>query len=159
MSATAPQRCCTLCFLGGLLLLGCSGARQESHAAVNAERNVTAETLYSLNATQMSVVQPMGSDLREPEKQKFVQFELSKISNSSKQPISFEVHFQAENGEKFFLDTFSPFPADNTGRFLVATKGRLQSHGAIVLSMVLLDGTKPAADLNVQVKKFTFREK
>ena len=159
MTAARVQRCCILCLWGGALLLGWSHTR-ESHAATGAEKSPPPQEMsYSLCATQLSAVQSIGPEFHEAEKQKFVRIELSKVSNPQKSPILFEVYFQGENREKVLLGTFSPYPPDNTGTFIVPTKGQIRVPETLVLSMVLPKGTEGTYSINVQVKKFTFREK
>jgi len=158
MTATRVQRCCVLCVLGVALLLGWREMR-ESHAAAGAEKSPPPEMFYSLSTTQLSAVQSVGPELREPEKPKFVQVELRKVFNPQKTPILFEVYFQGENREKVLLGTFSPYPPDNAGTFIVPTRGQVRGPGTLVLSMVLPKGTEGNPSINVQVKKFSFREK
>ena len=98
--------------------------RRASDVDAGGEKSTNGKTSYSLSAKQMEIVQWIGPELREPEKQKFVQIEVSKVFNPDKQPIIFEVFFQAENHEKVFLGTFSLFPPDNPGsRLYQKTKG------------------------------------
>jgi hypothetical protein len=141
-----------------VLLLGCS-TRLVSQINAGAEKSSESPPSYSLNAKQLSIAQQIGPEVREPEKQKFVQFEVTKVSNPDKQPITFEVFFQAENHEKSFLGTFSLFPSDNPGKFIVPTKNRLRNGGSVVLSMVLPQGSQSANSINVEVRRFTFRER
>jgi len=107
----------------------------------------------------MSVIKRIGPELREPEKQKFVQIELGKVSNPDKKPIIFEVYFLTENRETILLGTFSPYPPDHDGSFIVPTKGRLRGNGAIVLKMVLPNGIDTNTSVSVQVRKLSFRER
>lgn len=159
MTAARVQHCCTLFVLGGALLVGWSEMRESRAATDEGKSRAAPEMIYSLCATQLNAVQSIGPEFREAEKQKFVQIELSKVSNPGKTPILFEVYFQGENREKVLLGTFSPYPSDNVGTFIVPTRGQVRSPGAIVLSMVLPKGTQGTASINVQVKRFTFREK
>jgi hypothetical protein len=158
MRATAIQRCCAFSF-GSLLLLGCGETGRQGTAAAGEQRAARPEMSYSLTATQMSVVQAIGPGVREPKKQKFVHVELSGIVNPDKQPILFELYFLPAKGEKVLLGTFSPYPPDRPGNFIVATRGQLRSEGAVVLSMVLPGKTEAPPSLRVEVKKIGFRER
>jgi hypothetical protein len=135
------------------MLLGCREMVREGNAGPGPEVS------YSLTVIKSNVVQRIGPELREPEKQKFVQIELTRISNPNKQPLIFEVYFLAQNGDKTFLGTFSPYPPDNPGKFIVPTKGRLRNDGAVVLSMLLPNTTESKCAVSIKVRKFTFRER
>lgn len=114
--------------------------------------------MHSLNPKHATAVQRIGPDVRNVEKRKFVQIEVTKIVNPAKTAVLFNVYFQPEKGGKVFLGTFSPYPPDRAGKFIVPTKGKLKHGGTVILSMELPDGAPSAAPLDVQVRKFAFRE-
>jgi hypothetical protein len=58
------------------------------------------------------------------------------------------------NGEKnIYLGSFSLYPADNPGKFLVATQGKLGSEGAIILTLVVPEKIDASDRISVTVKK------
>src|SRR5262249_7350361 len=131
-------RCCrALCLVLCMVHASCAEGQKETNAPSrkSPERPVS----YSLNAQHSTAEQRIGSELAAPEKQKFVQIELTKIDNPDKEAIIFELFFKPEKQDRVFLGTFSPFPADRPGKFIVATQGRLSAAGTLILSMRLSD--------------------
>jgi hypothetical protein len=70
---------------------------------------------------------------------KFVRVEVVEVRNPNRYALTFEVHYQPKNGTKVNLGSFSLFPADNPGTFIVATQGKIKQGGSLVLTMVVLD--------------------
>lgn len=108
---------------------------------------------YHLDMSRPRVAQPIK--LTPSEKggaPKFVQVEIASLENPKKHALTFEVSY--ELGEKkIHLGSFSLYPADNPGRFLVATQGKLGSEGAIVLTLTVPKGIDPSDTINVTVRK------
>ena len=160
MKVIRNARSCAVSFLGSLILLGC-------HHDMVGQANVppgdrpdeSPPKSWSLTATHTNVAQQIRPGLADIEKQKFVQIELTSIDNPDKKPLIFEVFFQPENGSRSFLGTFSPYPPDNPGKFIVPTKGLLRGGGSVILSMILPDSGEAKRPMKVEVNKFTFREK
>ncbi len=69
------------------------------------------------------------------ESRKFVAVEIGEVHNPERHPLTFEVSFRPERGEAVPLGGFSLFPADNPGRFIVATGGKAQGEGEIVVTL------------------------
>jgi len=148
------------CLLLGVAHAACSDLPNKP--AATPEKPLERAVSYSLNIRNPTAEQRIGPDLRAPEKQKFVQIEITKIENPDKQAILFELSFKPQNQEPTFLGTFSPYPADKPGKFIVPTQGKLSPNGTLILSMVLpktANATKPARPPEVQVAPFTFRDK
>jgi len=87
---------------------------------------------------------------------RFVEIRVVEVINPDRVPLTFEVWYQASAEPKFLLGGFSLYPADNPGRFIVATQGRVKDEGAIVLSLVIPE-TAPNRDrIRVAVKRLSF---
>jgi hypothetical protein len=114
---------------------------------------------YRLDLANRTVTQVVGPDLADAPAQKFVQVEIASVDNRKRIPISFEVHYRPEKGDKVLLGTFALFPPDNPGRFIVPTSGRLRSGGSIVLSMTTLAETSAGDEVRVEVRRICFRRK
>jgi hypothetical protein len=69
------------------------------------------------------------------ESRKFVAVEIGEVRNPERHSLTFEVSFRPSRGPSVPLGVFSLFPADNPGRFIVATAGKAQSEGEIVVTM------------------------
>ncbi len=115
------------------------------------------ETLYYLDANKPSIVQPIETKKGESlEDYKFVQVEVTEVVNPKRHPLSFEVRYQSKNNVKTYLGSFSLYPADNPGKFIVATQGKVKDEGAIILTLVTPDKIDPADTVKVTVKKIKF---
>jgi hypothetical protein len=66
------------------------------------------------------------------------------------------VYYQATQGEKSLLGTFSLFPPDNPGKFIVATRSKLQNGGIVSVSLMPLEHVDEAAEIRVQLKRISF---
>jgi hypothetical protein len=88
---------------------------------------------------------------------KFVQVEISRITNPKRYAIQFKLYYLPTGGEKVYLGSFSPYPADNPGKFIVATQDKVGDRGSLMLSMILIDKPEPADDIQVALKKMTCR--
>jgi len=116
------------------------------------------EDSFNLDLTNRSVTKPIGPEVADPASAKFVEIDIAEVLNPKRVRLTFEVHYQPEKGEKLLLGSFALFPPDNPGRFIVATRGRLRSGGAIVLSMVILDKVGPEDRVRVKVRQISFRQ-
>lgn len=116
------------------------------------------EESFSLDLANRSVTKPIGPELADPASAKLVEIDVSEVENPKKIRLTFEVHYQSGNGEKLQLGSFALYPPDNPGTFLVATRGRLRSGGAIVLSMKVLDEVGPQDRAQVTVRSISLRQ-
>lgn len=113
------------------------------------------ETLYYLDLQHQSIEQPLEGN-PEVEGSKFVQVEISKVVNPRKYGLGFRVYYQPSENERVYLGSFSLFPADNPGRFIVATQGKVRKEGKIILSLETRVKVEPDSSLKVGVKKIRF---
>lgn len=112
---------------------------------------------YELSLANPTAQQEIGADVRHPESQKFVEIEVTQVNNPQRLPLSFEVQFQPARGEKVRLGTFSLFPPDNPGKFLVATKTQLRAGGTLSVTLVPLRRTDDEEQIRVRLKRLSFR--
>lgn len=110
-----------------------------------------------MDLTNRTLTQRIGPELADPAAQKLVQIEIVALHNPERKRVSFEVHYEPDDGERVLLGTFGLYPPDNPGKFLVATRGRLRREGAIVVSMQVLDEVEPDDELQVKLKRVSFR--
>ena len=113
---------------------------------------INSDTLYYFDINKKSVSQPFDAMIMQ-ERYKFVQVEVTKVTNPKKHPVTFEVHYQMTNNEKTFLGSFSLYPADNPGKFIVATQGKLKNSGSIILSLVMPEEVGPNDAIKVTTTK------
>jgi len=88
---------------------------------------------------------------------KFVQVEISKITNPKRYAIQFKLYYLPNHEEKVYLGSFSPYPADNPGKFIVATQGKVKDEGSLMLSMTLIDKAEPEDNVQVALRKMICR--
>jgi hypothetical protein len=65
---------------------------------------------------------------------KFVEVHIEHVENPALAAISFSVAFQMQN-QKLPLGSFSPYPPDHPGVFIVPTQGKIQTGGLILITM------------------------
>lgn len=81
----------------------------------------------------------------------FVQVDVAEVANPGKYGLSFDVYYQPTGGEKIRLGTFSLFPADNPGKFIVPTQGKVNREGSIVVFMLVTDTVADGVPLKVGI--------
>lgn len=117
------------------------------------------DSLYHLNLHEKDIAQAVHPDMLLHHKYRFVQIDVVKVSNPQNYPLIFFVYYQYPNKQKVLLNSFSLYPPDKPGSFIVATHGKIDQEGSIILSLTspakIKDGDKVGAD----VKKFILREK
>jgi len=66
---------------------------------------------------------------------KFVIVRIGEITNPARAPLTFAVAFRSSGNDLIQLGSFSLYPSDNPGRFIVATRGKVAANGHIVLAL------------------------
>jgi hypothetical protein len=147
-----------LCMACCLFLVYCGNDAGEMNPQNKDESIANSNILYTLDINHTSITQSIGPEPLRPEKYKFLEIEIGGVRNPKKYPVIFEVHYRTEDGGKILLGTFSLYPPDNPGTFIVPTQGKLRGEGEIILSLLIPE--KVAADdiLQVTVKKIRLRE-
>ncbi|MFN0139447.1 MAG: hypothetical protein ACKVQW_05095 [Pyrinomonadaceae bacterium] len=146
------------CVLLCMAFFDCSRGPQKNTG--NAAANVPAknEKVYYLDAKNRTHSEPVEGGISEPEKYKFVEVEVVKAINPNLHAIAFEVHYETADRKKIFLGTFSLFPSDNPGKFIVPTQGKLKAEGNLILSLILSEDSAGDDKLQIAVKKMALRE-
>lgn len=135
----------------------CSGKMLGSDNRENANGTPKSEAQYELDIHTRSVVRTIGPKDRVVEEgYKFVQVEVTKVVNPEKYAIAFEVDYREKPDVTTHLGSFSLYPSDNPGKFIVPTQGKLKNEGGIVLTMVLPNDPNPSDTLRVTVKRLQF---
>lgn len=84
---------------------------------------------------------------------KFVLVDISHVINPESIPLAFMLHYQSPGQEKFYLGSFALFPANNPGRFIVPTHGKVGQDGEVVLTMEPLQDQGAATSVRVHVRE------
>jgi hypothetical protein len=66
---------------------------------------------------------------------KFVIVRIGKVTNPARAALTFAVAFRSPGNDLIQLGSFSLYPSDNPGRFIVATRGKVAANGHIVLAL------------------------
>jgi len=111
-----------------------------------------ADSLYYLDLNKPSIEQAVAATTVANEVPKFVEVEVTQVTNPRKHPLTFEVRYRSTGSEPTYLGSFSLYPSDNPGKFLVATQGKVKGAGAIILSLITPDKTDRTDVIKVAVK-------
>lgn len=117
------------------------------------------DSLYHLNLQKRDLVQGVGQAMLLQHTYQFVQVEVVKVHNPQNYPLIFYVYYQYPNHEKILLNSFSLYPANNPGKFIVATHGKLDKEGSIIVSLTTPAKIKAGDKVEVAIKKLTMLEK
>lgn len=141
-----------------LALAAACGARPErardSARAHNAGSPTVAsqERLREMNLAAPTLVEPLGEQAAAARENRFVRVEVVNVVNAKRLPVTVRVDYAPATGKRVHLGSFSLFPSDRPGTFIVATQGRVNGGGAIVLSL-----EKPAAATASDTVRITIR--
>ena len=146
-----------LCFM---IILGSSCSGNVLKLTNNSdEKPATADVSLSyLDAGKPTLVQPINATDKAANAD-FVQVEVVEVQNPKRYAATFRVDYQTKTNEKIFLGTFSLYPSDGPGKFIVPTRGQLKDEGAIVLSLLIPDDFKSGDVLRAGVRKIRFVKK
>jgi hypothetical protein len=112
---------------------------------------------YELSVSDPTARQAIDTTVVTAERQKFVQVEVTQVTNPQRIPLSFNVEYQPPGGEAIFLGSFGLFPPDNPGTFIVATQGKLRASGTVSVTLVPLQRVSGAEQIRVRVGRLSFR--
>jgi len=156
---SAFQTVCRCLCLIAVALSSCRPANStNNHPPGNdAITQENADSLHYLDLRTPTVTQKIGPQDKLGPGCKFVQVEIARITNSKRYAIQFRLYYLPTDDEKVYLGSFSPFPADNPGKFIIATQGKVKHQGSLMLSMTLIDKPEPQDEVKVALKKMICR--
>lgn len=114
-----------------------------------------ADSLIYLDLSSPIAVQPMENRAGTAETVEFVEVEIVSVHNPGLRALTFEVRYQPKAGEVEYIGSFSLYPADNPGKFIVATQGKLRGEGEVILTMRPVD-LSPADSIRVSARRIRF---
>jgi hypothetical protein len=100
----------------------------------DAPQQMPRDTLYQLDEKNKTLSQVVDENAASAS-YGHVKVEVVKVINPEKHPVSFDVYYQSGRSEKTLLGTFSLYPNDHTGRFIVATQGKVTTPGTLILEL------------------------
>jgi hypothetical protein len=116
-------------------------------------------TPWVLDRMRSSISVPVNGSEQALKVAKFVEVDVASASNPNRYALSFEVSFQSKEGTKSVLGNFSLYPADNPGRFIVPSQGKLRRGGIVQVSMKVLDAPEFASPVSVTIGAIHFVQK
>ena len=131
-------------------LIALLSAPYAERAIVNAAEQ-TAPLRY-LDRGAPSIAEPIAAAAPT---RRFVRVEVADVVNPGKLALTFRLYYVPSADTKTYLGSFSLYPADNPGTFLVATQGKVGGVGAIVLSLTMTDGADLDQTIRVAIKTIT----
>jgi hypothetical protein len=131
---------------------------QNANTSSNSNQNAKSDqAVYSLDLQNPEITQKIvPADDGDPTKSRFVQVEVISVKNPQKHPAQFEVRYQPNPGEKILLGSFSLYPPDNPGKFIVPTQGKVKAEGMLILSLVKSDRVVAGDVVEVMVRAMKF---
>ena len=130
---------------------------QNANTSSNSNQNDKSDqAVYSLDLQNPEITQKILPDDGDPTKARFVQVEVIKVTNPQKRPAQFEVRYQPNAGERVLLGSFSLYPPDNPGKFIVPTQGKVKAEGTLILSLVRSDRVVAGDVVEVTVRPMKF---
>lgn len=127
------------------------GNGTDGQAAHNSSERDAA--VFYLDLAHRSITQPVEPN--ELSGARFVQVEVTEVVNRKRVPLSFEVRYQAKDKTRIYLGSFALYPADNPGKFIVATQGKVKGDGAIVLTLVVPEKVEAEDVVKVGIKRIS----
>ena len=91
------------------------------------------------------------------ESNQFIEIEIVEVKNPDNYPVTFEVHKKGANQAKPQLGTFSLYPNDNPGKFIVAVGENIGNGDQLIIKLVLPDGAKNKNDLTITGGTISFK--
>lgn len=85
----------------------------------------------------------------------FVRLIVAEVQNPQRIGLIFDVAFVPENGSRVHLGSFSLYPPDNPGAFIVSTRHLINSSGFIEVSLHTATSVDPGTPLSVQMGAIT----
>ena len=114
------------------------------------------ERLQVLDLTAPELLEPLGEQAAAARENKFVRVEVVSVVNPKRLPVTVRVDYAPPTGDRVHLGSFSLFPSDRPGKFIVATQGRVSGGGAIVLTLEKPRPAAPSDTIRIAIRPLTF---
>ena len=112
---------------------------------------ISADTVSYLDVQTPAQSYTLRPDISNPEQYAFVQVEIGTVYNPALRSVIFNV-FYREGQNNTLLGSFSMYPPDNPGTFIVPTQAKLKAGATVVISMQLPDDVRKGDTLAVGIK-------
>ena len=112
-----------------------------------------------LDLSSPTLVEPLGEQAAAARENKFVRLEVVNVVNPKRLPVTVRVDYAPPTGARVHLGSFSLFPSDRPGKFIVATQGRVSRGGAIVLTLEKPRSLAPSDTIRIAIRPITFESR
>lgn len=119
--------------LAWTVLLAFAAACDSAESPATPSEPTSASAMHRLDFTHPTATLPVTQ--ANAAQAKFVQVHVPRVENPSRIALSFAVAYQTSKGEKIALGSFSLYPSDNPGTFIVPTLGKVRVGGSIVVTL------------------------
>jgi hypothetical protein len=113
------------------------------------------DSLYRISLREPTVTQRLEPVAGAQARPRFVRIEVTAVTNPARMALTLELRYRLADRETV-LGSVSLFPADNPGRFIVPTLGRLGAEGELMLTLVSPDSGAGRQDVRVTVRRLVF---
>jgi hypothetical protein len=110
-----------------------------------------AHTALVIDLAHTSVAQHMDLSEAESAPYHYVQIKIDPVVNPNHIGVLFDVAFLPDSGSRVHLGSFSLYPPDHPGTFIVPTQQRVRSSGSIVVSLHTVPVVTVTAPLSIGV--------
>jgi hypothetical protein len=104
-----------------------------------------------LDVAHTMLTQPVDPTVAKAGETKFVEVQVAEVVNPANAGLTFEVQFEPAGAPRVLLGTFSLFPANNPGTFLVGTHGKVDRTGTLIVTMLVTDPVPAGVPLRVAI--------
>lgn len=113
------------------------------------------ERLREMNLVSPTLVEPLRDLPAASLENRFVHVEVVTVVNPRRLPVTVRVDYAPPTGNRVHLGSFSLFPSDRPGKFIVATQGRVSRDGSIVLSLEKPGAATPSDTVRIAIRPIT----
>jgi hypothetical protein len=121
---------------------------------MNPSHKNSGDTLYTVNATHTSFRVSL-KEIGQLHQKKFVRIHATKIINPKLIAITFNLYY-ISRGHEEFLGSVAPFPANNPGSFIIATRDKLTKEGELELRLNFPKDWNKKDSLEVKIQRLSF---
>jgi hypothetical protein len=114
---------------------------------------VTTETKVDLLEQSRPLIRYSAKTLDRSAGDKFLLFDISQVVNPAVIPLAFTVYYQKPGQDRIYLGSFALYPADNPGRFIVPTQGKVGEDGEVFLNLVPLEQEDGAQSVQIKLRE------
>jgi len=106
-----------------------------------------------LDGAHTTLTEPVDPTSAKAGETRFVEVVVAEVVNPANAGLTFDVHFEPGGAPRIRLGTFSLFPANNPGTFIVPTQGKVDHPGMLIVTMLVTDPVPPGVPVRVGIRR------